>query len=123
MVTLEEALRAHTFHYGRCRVDVGPRGGAQHQIEAWRRAGATKTWKTRPGEFRVPLRHGLWASAELNHANAHLFHAAENCPLFVSGLQVHGAVEGWLGRTDQGRFLAGGWERGGQVVAVELTLA
>lgn len=25
----------------------------------WRRNGRTKTWKTRPGEFRIPVKHGL----------------------------------------------------------------
>lgn len=25
-----------------------------------RRNGATKTWKTRPGDFRIPFKHGLY---------------------------------------------------------------
>lgn len=25
-----------------------------------RRNGATKIWKTRPGEFRIPIKHGLY---------------------------------------------------------------
>ncbi len=32
-----------------------------------RRNGATKTWKTRPGEFRIPVKMGLRTCGELTH--------------------------------------------------------
>lgn len=32
-----------------------------------RRNGATKTWKTRPGEFRIPVKAGLKACGEVTH--------------------------------------------------------
>ena len=39
--------------------------------ELWqcRRNGATKTWKTRPGEFRIPVKAGFSACGELTHNN------------------------------------------------------
>ncbi len=34
-----------------------------------RRNGATKTWKTRPGEFRIPIKAGFRTYGELTHNN------------------------------------------------------
>lgn len=39
----------------------------------WRRNGATKRWKTRPTEFRVPIKHGLYAYDYMTDANYHEF--------------------------------------------------
>lgn len=36
----------------------------------WRRNGATKTWKTRPGEFRIPVKFGLYGYGYITHTNA-----------------------------------------------------
>lgn len=51
------------FHHGDdCAQSVtyGPKGGPQYpRTELWRRNGATQTWKTRPGEYRVPVKYGL----------------------------------------------------------------
>lgn len=35
-----------------------------------RRNGRTQTWKTRPGEFRVPVVHGLRTYGDINHIGA-----------------------------------------------------
>ena len=88
MVTKEQALTAQDFHCGPCRRSIGPRGGVKESSEAWRRNGATKTWKTRPNEFRVPLKHGLYDYGELTDGNAHLFHTAEDCPLLKTDGEV-----------------------------------
>ncbi|MDE2102240.1 MAG: hypothetical protein KGL39_33650 [Patescibacteria group bacterium] len=32
-----------------------------------RRNGKTQTWKTRPGEFRIPVKYGLYEYGEINH--------------------------------------------------------
>lgn len=32
-----------------------------------RRNGRTKTWKTRPGEFRIPYRYGLYRTDQLTN--------------------------------------------------------
>jgi hypothetical protein len=38
-----------------------------------RRNGATKTWKTRPGEFRIPIKAGLRSCAYLTETNVQHF--------------------------------------------------
>lgn len=81
MVTREQALAAREFHFGECTCTVGPRGGRTVRMEVWRRNGATKTWKTRPAEFRVPIKYGLKECSYLDQGNARHFHAAEDCPL------------------------------------------
>ena len=44
----------------------------------WRVNGQTKTWKTRPDEFRVPIKHGLWDYDYLTHDNAHMLFINEH---------------------------------------------
>jgi CCR4-NOT transcriptional regulation complex NOT5 subunit len=39
----------------------------------WRVNGQVKTWKTRPDEFKLPIKHGLYSYAYLDHTNNHLF--------------------------------------------------
>lgn len=43
----------------------------------WRRNGATKTWKTRPGEFRIPVKFGLYSYDYITHTNYHLLTPVE----------------------------------------------
>lgn len=81
MVTKEQAMTASEFHYYDCTKTVGPRGGVTIKQEVWRRNGSTKTWKTRPDHFRVPVKHGLYSYGYVDHTNAHLYHTAEDCPL------------------------------------------
>lgn len=42
----------------------------------WRANGKCKTWKTRPDEFRLPIKHGLWDYGYITQDNAHLFEVA-----------------------------------------------
>lgn len=35
----------------------------------WRRNGKTKLWKTRPQEFRIPVKFGLYAYGYITEAN------------------------------------------------------
>lgn len=42
-----------------------------------RRNGATKTWKTRPGEFRIPVKAGFRTSGYVEHNNLHHFEIRE----------------------------------------------
>lgn len=37
----------------------------------WRANGKCKTWKTRPDDFSLPVKHGLRAYGYLTHDNAH----------------------------------------------------
>jgi hypothetical protein len=43
----------------------------------WRASGKCKTWKTRPNEFKLPIKYGLYESGYLTHENAHLFEVAK----------------------------------------------
>lgn len=76
-----QALTADRFHYGECIRTVGPRGGERTRIVEYRRNGETKVWKTRPTDFRVPIKWGGCSYAYLTQGNAHLFHAEGDCPL------------------------------------------
>ena len=35
-----------------------------------RRMGKTQTWKTRPNEFKIPVKHGMYDSFYITHLNA-----------------------------------------------------
>ena len=79
MITKEQATSEREFHFGECRILVGPRGGETLQCEVWRRSGRTQTWKTRPEDFRVPVKYGLYRSSEIRPYSAYEFHAASTC--------------------------------------------
>lgn len=59
MITYEQALTGRVFI-----TKTGRR---------WRRNGKTQTWKTRPGEFRIPVKHGLYEYGEITHEQAENF--------------------------------------------------
>lgn len=82
-VTKAQAIEADEFHHGTCTLTFGPRGGEKETITRYRRMGATRTWKTRPDDFRVPVKFGMRAhdSWEITPDNAAEFHTAKNCPL------------------------------------------
>jgi len=67
------ARTARYFHHSDdCAqtVTIGPRGGVTYpRTELWRRNGATQTWKTRPDEYRVPVKYGLRAYGSLINAD------------------------------------------------------
>lgn len=87
MVNKEQAIAARSgdeFHYtGRhdCTRVVGPRGGVKENVVRVRVTGACKTWKTRPTEFRLPVKYGLYESSSIEPWNAADWHRAEDCPL------------------------------------------
>jgi hypothetical protein len=88
MITKEQAMSlpygASVIHYtGRhqCQRIVGPRGGVTVNITSCRASGQCKTWKTRPSEFKLPIKHGLYESSYITHENAGDFHLASECPL------------------------------------------
>lgn len=39
----------------------------------WRVNGKVQTWKTRPNEFKVPVKHGLYDYSYVTEMNLHLF--------------------------------------------------
>ena len=81
MITKQDAMTKRYFHCGECTKVVGPRGGVKMYREEWRANGACKTWKTRPDEFRLPIKHGLYDFSYITQSNAGLFHTADDCPL------------------------------------------
>lgn len=80
MATLDRvnAMTARDFHHrDDCAqvVTYGPRGGATFpRTEEWRRNGSTQTWKTRPGEFRIPVKYGLRSYGSLTDYDAPDWH-------------------------------------------------
>ena len=40
----------------------------------WRVTGQVKTWKTRPEQFKIPVKHGLYDYGYITESNLHLFH-------------------------------------------------
>lgn len=64
MITKEQAMELHLgqtlYHTDNRNSDGSP--------QRWRVNGQCKTWKTRPAEFQVPLKHGLRTYDYLTHA-------------------------------------------------------
>jgi hypothetical protein len=88
MVTKEQLATARHFHYtgtSSCSRVVGPRGGVKVSIVEVRASGQLKTWKTRPAEFRLPVKYGLYESFAIDHGNAMDFHVPGDCQL-VAGM-------------------------------------
>lgn len=83
MITKEEAINPANiyFHEGQCKRIIGPRGGITTRVTVWRRNGQTKTWKTRPNEFRIPVKHGFYSYGYINELNAGEFHLESDCNL------------------------------------------
>lgn len=72
MITKTQALNNNYFHANNYK-------NSDKTCQRWRRNGATKTWKTRPEEFRVPIKCGLYSFGELTNKNAALFHLPVDC--------------------------------------------
>lgn len=70
MITYEQALSADEFHLAH---------RMKGKVHRWRRNGTTKTWKTRPGHFRIPVKYGLYQYGYITHDTASHFHVAGHC--------------------------------------------
>lgn len=81
MITKQQAIAADEFHYGVCTRTTGPRGGVKTRIVTYRRNGATKTWVTRPEDWRVPVKWGWGETIRIRESDAALFHIPDECPL------------------------------------------
>ena len=84
MVTRDQAIAASN-EWGRVVFHYAPACTAK-RIERWRVNGAIKLWKTRPEEFRLPIKYGLRSYSYLTDSNAHEFHLASECPY----VDIHG---------------------------------
>jgi len=67
-ITLEQAKALEhgqqLFHIRHRNADGTP--------QRWRVNGKVKTWKTRPDEVQVPIKHGLWSYDYLTHRDLDL---------------------------------------------------
>lgn len=70
MINKEQALSANNFQ----SLISKNRKGEFHKV---RRSGKTITWKTRPDEFKIPVKFGLYQSLYITHLNAHEFEVLE----------------------------------------------
>lgn len=69
-ITREQALTANEFHI---------RYHPKDKCQKWRRNGQTQTWVTRPNNFRIPVKHGLYEHAQINHLNNESIYIASEC--------------------------------------------
>jgi hypothetical protein len=80
MLTKEQALTAHEFHAG-CTKTVGPRGDVRCKPYILRRNGETQTWKTRPANWRIPVKRGMYEFGSITQDDADLFVIRAECPV------------------------------------------
>jgi hypothetical protein len=64
MITKHEAMTAKYFEH----VTLKNNDGSAVRARA---NGACKTWKTRPDEFKLPVKHGLRYCFYIDNSNAH----------------------------------------------------
>lgn len=64
-MTKQDAMDAH---YGQTFYHVTARN-ADYTAVRVRVSGKCKTWKTRPEEFRLPVKYGLYQSLAITHEN------------------------------------------------------
>lgn len=53
------------------------------RITRYRVNGRVQEWKTRPTDFRLPVKHGMYDHGAITPENAGCFHLAENCPAIL----------------------------------------
>ena len=73
---IREATKAGTPHFYNGRLVQNydlQRTVMLEKPNKWRASGKCQTWKTRPNEFKLPVKHGLYNNAYITHENAHLF--------------------------------------------------
>ena len=63
MITKQDAMTAKNFKHVSLKDSSG-------QPARCRASGACQTWKTRPEEFKLPVKHGLYQSFYLTQDNA-----------------------------------------------------
>ena len=70
MITKEQALTADLFHH------VSEKNADGTPVRA-RRNGKTQTWKTKPDDFRIPVKYGLKTCFNIHQLNAKMWEVAE----------------------------------------------
>ena len=69
MITKDQALTANNFEHASLKNADGT------PLRA-RRNGATKVWKTKPLDFKIPFKHGLFIYGHITQINAHEWNVA-----------------------------------------------
>lgn len=64
MVTKEQAITARHFEHVKHK-------GSDKQPVRCRAMGQCQTWVTRPNEFKLPVKHGMYNSFYITQDNAH----------------------------------------------------
>jgi hypothetical protein len=82
--------QAALFRYGQelhytgrheCTRVVGKRGGITENVTRVRISGKCQTWKTKPDDFRVPVKYGMYESSAIDQHNAADYHVPFDCPI------------------------------------------
>lgn len=98
MITKEQAialgngsLREDIHYTGKhdCARHIGPRGGITENVTRVRPSGKCQVWKTRPDEFKLPVKYGMYESSYITHRDASDWHLASECSL----AQTDAAIE------------------------------
>jgi hypothetical protein len=90
MITKEQATslrNGQTLHFTgnhECSRVEGPRGGVKETVTRVRVSGQCKTWKSRPADFRLPIKYGMYESYAIEEWNANSFHLPEDCPAAIA---------------------------------------
>ena len=74
MITLDQAKQ---LTYGQTLYHITNRN-SDKSPQRWRVNGKVKTWKTRPNEVKVPVKHGLYNFDYLTQDDLHLVCLTEN---------------------------------------------
>jgi hypothetical protein len=69
MITLEQAKSVSLGTIFKMKFEKNADG----TLVRWRVNGKVKTWKTRPNEFSIPVKHGLYDYGYITQKNIHLF--------------------------------------------------
>lgn len=84
MITKLQAESNNYFHYYDPNISIA--GMSKDNIKqsrmkchTWRRNGKTKTQKTRPNEFKVPIKFGMYSYGYLTNENADKFFLPDEC--------------------------------------------
>lgn len=66
-VTKENQVESTMFYHGILKDSIGG-------FQRFRRNGKTRVWKSRPTEFRIPIKRGLYQYGFIDHTNCNNFY-------------------------------------------------
>ena len=88
MTTIHDYVTEGGAHWGNCTRSTGPRGGVKTHTTFSKVTGQLKTWKTRPDDFRLPIKHGMRGYGEIVPSTISQFHLPSECPLLADVADV-----------------------------------